>query len=357
MIEHRYIYKTDSVGKTRVWYQQQDGARYRTVAGIEGGSLVESGWTDCDGKQGRSAVEQATSEIESAYKHKLSREYHETRDTISAGAHFFKPMLAQKYESVSYPVFAQPKLDGVRCIATKDGMFSREGKPLPGATHVYAALMPLFAEDPDVILDGELYNHAFKDDFNAIVSLVKKANPDPARAARVKEFVQYHVYDMPSFEGTFSSRTLALQMIASIIDNPSIVYVETRQADSQRELDELYGHWLGLGYEGQMVRLNLPYEQKRSKTLLKRKEFIDDEYPVESIEAGQGNWAGVAKSVRCRLPDGRIFGAGIRGTRERAAELLNEDHKVVTVRYFQLTPDGIPRFPIVTKFHGAERTL
>lgn len=65
----------------------------------------------------------------------------------------------------------------------------------------------------------------------------------------------------------------------------------------------------------------------------------------------------MAKSVICRLPDGRTFGAGIKGSKERAVELLSEHHNVVTVHFFHLTPDGIPRFPVATKFWGAERTL
>jgi DNA ligase-1 len=125
----------------------------------------------------------------------------------------------------------------------------------------------------------------------------------------------------------------------------------------QDELDELYARWLEEGYEGQMVRLDLPYEQKRSKTLLKRKEFQDAEYQVVAIEPGVGNWAGAAKKVICRLEDGREFGAGIKGTYARGVELLNEKHDTATVKFFALTPDGIPRFGVATAFHGTEGRL
>ena len=179
MIKHREIYKRDSKGKTRVWSQEQDGALYRTVAGILGGNLVESGWTTCVGKQKRSDEEQATFEIIAAYKDKLTGEYHETLDTISEGAHFFKPMLAETYTTFPGECFAQPKLDGARCIITKDGLFSRKGKPLPGASHIWKAVEELFLADPEVILDGELYNHDLKDDFNSLMSMVKKGNPSP----------------------------------------------------------------------------------------------------------------------------------------------------------------------------------
>jgi DNA ligase-1 len=106
-----------------------------------------------------------------------------------------------------------------------------------------------------------------------------------------------------------------------------------------------------------MHRLDAPYEQKRSKTLRKRKEFQDEEFKVIRIEEGLGNWSGMAKRVVCQLPDGREFGAGIKGGMERARELLNETHHVATIQFFAYTPDGVPRFPVATKFHGEARTL
>lgn len=353
----RQIYKRDSAGKTRVWSQEIEGNRYRTIAGVLGGTLVESGWTTCVGKQGRTGEEQAAFEVEANYRHKLTREYHETLEATAGGAHFFKPMLAHKYEGgVSFPVYAQPKLDGIRCIATKDGLFSREGKPIHGVPHIAEALVQVFAFDETVVLDGELYNHQFKEDFGEISSMVRKQNPTAEQLAKSAELIEYHVYDMPSHDGVFTqrSRTLANLILGQ---HSSLVVVETHTAEDAEQLDTLYGQWLEAGWEGQMVRLNTPYEQKRSKSLLKRKEFVDAEFEVVSIDEGNGNWAGLAKRVTCRLPDGRTFGAGIKGNAARAAELLNEDHKVVTVQYFQLSPDGVPRFPVVTKFHGAERTL
>src|SRR3546814_5944064 len=93
------------------------------------------------------------------------REYHERVEDIGGGAHFFKPMLAEKYDAFE-PGFAQPKLDGVRCIATKDGLFSRQGKPITSCPHISTALTPLFEPTTSLELDGELYNHDLKEHFN-----------------------------------------------------------------------------------------------------------------------------------------------------------------------------------------------
>lgn len=360
MITHPEIYKIDSTGKTRVWYLEQIGSQYRTVAGILGGNLVTSEWTICSGKQGRDDIQQADFEVEAAYKHKLTREYHRTLDTIGAGAHFFKPMLAKEYAGWQGPCFVQPKLDGARCIATKDGLFSRQGKPFVSVPHIFEALRPIFEYDPSVVLDGELYNHDLRNDFGQIMSLVRQSKPTADDLARSEQLVQYHIYDMPSHSGVFSDRTYSLRVLRATrlpeAHGNSLQLVKTEFVTDPDQLDDVHANAMADGYEGTMVRLNQPYEQKRSKHLLKRKEFRTEEFEVVSIDEGLGNWSGVAKSVTCRLPDGRTFGAGIKGTRERAAELLGETHKEVTVRFFEYTPDGIPRFPVVIDFHPTGRT-
>ena len=52
------------------------------------------------------------------------------------------------------------------------------------------------------------------------------------------------------------------------------------------------------------------------------------------------------------------LGAGIRGTQAEMKALLGaRTPATATVRYFALTPDGVPRFPVVTAFHRAEGRL
>ena len=89
-----------------------------------------------------------------------------------------KPMLAYKAGikpiDFSEQVYIQPKLDGVRCLFTKDGAFSRTGKQFMNVKHIENELQPLFSDYPNLILDGELYNHALKNDFEKIISLVRK---------------------------------------------------------------------------------------------------------------------------------------------------------------------------------------
>lgn len=352
---HRQIYKRDNNGNVRVWQIEQSGTSYRILSGVKGGATVATGWIHPEGKQGRNDFQQTEFEIRSAYAHHLKREYFESESEIDA-PRFFKPMLARKYETFA-PGFAQPKLDGVRCVARREGLFTREGQPILGAPHVHEELLPVFASHPDLIIDGELYNHDLRDDFNQIISLVRKKEPDSDHLVRSCRLVQYHAYDLPSSEAVFSHRYAQLADVIAGSSLGVIQLVDTERVEDEAQYDQLHGEWLEAGYEGSMWRGDAQYEQKRSKTLMKRKEFQDAEFEVVSIEEGIGNWAGMAKSVICRLPDGRTFGAGIKGSKERAVELLSEQHKVVTVHFFHMTPDGVPRFPVVTKFWGDERVM
>ena len=77
----------------------------------------------------------------------------------------------------SKPVYIQPKLDGVRCLFTKDGAYSRTGKQFKNLAHIERELIPFFKDRPDLVLDGELYNHKLKHDYEKIISLVRKQKP------------------------------------------------------------------------------------------------------------------------------------------------------------------------------------
>lgn len=363
MKTHPTLYKRDTSGKVRVWFMRTNGDRHQTVSGIMNGFLVESGWTVCTPKNvGRSnettPEQQAELEVKAEYQKALDRDYYDRLEDIDNGK-FFQVMLASKY--AGWPGrghWAQPKLDGFRCRVTKDGMFSRQCQPITGAPHIHEALAQFFHEHPGAVLDGELYNHDLKDDFEKLSSILKKQKPTEAQLAESREKIQFWVYDYIS-EGKhpFGQRYELLGMDLMPYWGDVIVPVHTVHVGSQELLDQLYGEWLEAGFEGQMIRLDAPYEQTRSKSLQKRKEFQDREFECVAIEEGLGNWAGLAKRVVCRLPDGRTFGAGIKGNQKRAAELLSETHNIVTVQFFQLTNDGIPRFPVVTKFHGEGRTL
>ena len=129
------------------------------------------------------------------------------------------------------------------------------------------------------------------------------------------------------------------------------ILVDTDICASEKEVTEYYEKYVDEGYEGQMLRLDAFYENKRSKNLLKHKSFIDEEYTIVDICEGEGNRAGTAGYFVFQTKDGKPFKSNVKGTWEETAEMLKNRKKLIgkeaTVKYFNLTPDGIPRFPYV----------
>ena len=115
-----------------------------------------------------------------------------------------KPMLAYKVDKKpvdwSENVFIQPKLDGVRCVIQLDNnnkvvAHSRTGKQFFNIAHIEESLQDFFAHSPDIVLDGELYNHDLRDDFEKIISLVRKQKPTSDDRLQAKKLIQFHCYD------------------------------------------------------------------------------------------------------------------------------------------------------------------
>ncbi len=360
------LYTKDAKGKTRFWRLERFGGSYRSVSGLVGGKETTSAYTVAIPKNvGRSNAttgeEQAIAEIEAEYKKKRDRKYYDEGEEVG-GKKFYAPMLAEKFKDLPAGiVWAQPKLDGFRAIVTKDGITSRAGKPF-FLTHIMEALERFFEVYPEVVLDGELYNHDLKADFEKLGSLIKKQTRSPEQEKEVADLMQYHVYDVPSVDGNYQDRHdfMKFGVYEYISDAGPIKLVETLQIEHQDDLDEAFGRWLELGYEGQMVRLDdFSYESgKRSKSLLKRKEFLDAEFEISGVFEGEGNWAGYAKVLEFILPgdhrleNGKRPRAGIKGTQEFTKDLLENwrQYKYATVEFFGYTKAGIPRFPVAAKW-------
>jgi DNA ligase-1 len=367
----RPLYKRDTTGNVRVWTMESGWdddhiAGHRSHTGVKDGAVVTSEWKIASPKNigkvnATNALEQAVAEIAALYVQKLDRGYFEDESDID-NFDKFKPMLAAKYEDVPLnfeadgrgnEIYSQPKLDGIRCIARKDGLWSREGKVIVSCPHVEAELKPFFDKYPGAVIDGELYNHELKNDFNKITSLVRKSKLKLEDYQESALLVQYHVYDC-YMDDTFDNRFSFLWGCG--LQTP-VVYVKTTQVNSQKELDDLYDGYVEAGYEGQMVRLNREYQSKRSKFLLKRKEFVTEEFQVISTEEGQGNWSGHIKRFIIKLGSGNICGAGVRGNQATMKALFESGDTPdwATVRYFNLTPDGVPRFPVVIDWGKGQR--
>jgi DNA ligase-1 len=397
------IYKRTSTGAVQIWYGELDGeGRYRTSSGQQGGVITTSEWTVAEAKNvGRSnattEIEQARLELESKYRDRLEKDYHRDVNNIDT-VRFVSPMLADKWEDKFHHirngelVFLQPKLDGFRAIAQFSHLAkhnvvfnSRNGKPFLGPVHLAEALSPLFQRQPDLILDGELYNHDHKDQFEALSSGIKKEPKTPELMERARRVVQYHVYDLPSSSNdNYGSRYAALDELFSnepelqsdmfhLVENHSIIW----DGDAA-QMNDIVSEFLERGYEGGMAKRNTPYVFKRTPHLLKVKNFMEEEFEIVGIEEGKGNWTGCAKRVFISVPtapvvlndwiinrdtgvvekfDGaqknyqRASKATPTGTQDEMRRVAQEIGKYIgsycTLKFFRYTESGVPYLPII----------
>lgn len=346
------LYHKAKGGDLRQWTVWADDDTIYTEYGQVDGKLQVSSKKAEAKNVGRSnetsPSEQARLEAESMWRFKVERKYSETPE--AAQEELMLPMLAHKYEDkkkhVTYPAFVQPKLDGVRCIAKWEDksviLLSRSGKPYK---------MPLIQADlmgwmpKDVILDGELYLHGAS--CQTITSLVKKWKPESNQ-------VIFNVYDAPVVNGedslNFDER---LQYLRDIEDStpPTIAIVPTLSADSHKELMEYHGFFLEKGYEGAILRLPHGLYQwgYRSSELLKVKEFQDAEFRVLSARDGKGKMEG-GVIWTCVVNGHNTFECTMKVTMEERPRMYKNRDKYIgrdlTVRFFDRTDDGIPRFPV-----------
>ena len=263
-----------------------------------------------------------------------------------------KAMLAHKYneDKAHYPAFIQPKLDGVRCLFTAKGAFSRANNQFMNVDHIEQALKPFFAKNPTAILDGELYNHGLKDDFEKIISLVKKKKPTDNDKAEAAELVQYHVYDVASM--TIAPYSLRFNFIQDLTYTYPICKVDTQVALDFDEALKMHKKNLKLGYEGSIYRsFEGRYKGTRSWDLMKFKDFHDDEATIIGYDIGQGKREGTLGKFIMMDDDGNTFGCppGKGYNYKDLANMLNNVTDYIgeraTFTYFERTKAGSYRHP------------
>ena len=267
-----------------------------------------------------------------------------------------KAMLAHKFDNNrvdwSKPLYIQPKLDGVRCLITKDGAFSRTGKQFKNIAHIELSLKSFFDQQPDVVLDGELYNHDLKDDFEKIISLVRKQKPTDDDRLDAKNLTQFHCYDY--FDGVQynSYKTRMNNLVTSDIYSYCVRYVPAKLVDSYNYARTLHKQYLDEGYEGSIIRLDGLYKHGRSYDLMKFKDFSDTEATIIGYEVGQGKRTGTLGKFIMQDDEGVKFGCppGKGYNYKDLADMLTNvtDYigKRATFTYFQRTKANSYRHPL-----------
>lgn len=362
------LYTKDSLGKIRIWHMEQDQNKYRTISGLIDGEQVTSDWTVVSGKNiGRSnetsASEQAKKEIEAKYKKQEKTGYFKDIKDVDQQK-YISPMLAKNLNDYkdeidlsngSYGL--QCKFNGVRCIATKKGLFSRTGEEFLSVPHISENLKSFFEKHPEAVLDGELFNTELREELNSIIKLTRKTvNITEEDLKKSREIIQYFVYDgfdcskkETHSDSCYEARKKWIDK--SINGLPSINPVETFICSTEEELQNIYNGLIEQRHEGGILRnMNSPYQFKRSKDLLKIKPENDAEFRITGISEGQGNWAGKAKIISLKSLDVSQyeFNATFKGSMEDAKKCLEEKDKwigeIVTIKYNGFTGLGVPNY-------------
>ena len=366
------IFKRTQTGAIQEWLITIEGNSFFTTEGQTNGKKTISKPTIVKGKNiGRSnettACEQALKQAKSKWTKKIETGYTEDIKKIDIALTYFSPMLAHKYNNyktkIKFPVLVSAKIDGARVIATKNGLYTRNGKEYLSCPHINKLLKPLFKVHPTWVIDGEVYSH--DNNFEKIMSLVKKKKPKEEDLKASEEMVKLWVFDgvIDDKKCEFKNR---FNMIKNEITNlipdyeKHIVFVENKIANNHEEVVKAHDKYVEQGYEGVMIRIvDSPYECKRSKNLLKLKSFQDDEFEILEIIEGIRGRSNMAGKIKVKDKQGNIFGAGIKGGEEYYKELLKNKDKLVgklaTVRYQELSKDGIPRFPVVVNIDPIDR--
>ena len=269
-----------------------------------------------------------------------------------------KPMLAYPVSNkpIDYtkPVFMQPKLDGVRCLIQYDDgkvtAYSRTGKVWQNIEHITLNLYQFFDKHPNVILDGELYNHDFKDDFESIISMVRKTKPTAEDRVISANNVQFHCYDIVDEVLTFDMRIHFIKQ--SLPSSYCVKHVHTMQITSHENALMFHESYKAGGYEGSILRLNDVYQCKRSHSLRKFKDFSDAEATIVGYLDGKGKRTGTLGKFIMQDDNGVEFGCppGKGYTYKQLGTMLENIGDYIgqraTFTFFERTKAGSYRHPL-----------
>lgn len=252
------------------------------------------------------------------------------------------PMLAHKFrdhlDKVEWPCYIQPKLNGMRMLFDGTVGWSRGNKAV-----IPEVIEHLQFDTHGYTLDGELMlpdNVLLQESMKAIKKYRSELSPT----------LLYHVYDVVDNHLPYSARyEIVKQICANAPTNVKIV--PTKLCKTEMEVNKSHKDFVKFGFEGTMIRnSNMVYEiGKRSYSLLKLKDFQDAEYRIVDIIDGDGSDKNLAIFI-LETDSGKHFNCRPEGNQENRANLYINRSKLIgkylTVRYFELSKDGIPIFPV-----------
>lgn len=288
------------------------------------------------------AEEQAYLEMQSIVKKQHDKGYHEKGKKADI---LPLPMLANKYVDKkknidwSSGVYMQPKYNGMRMLYDGKKAWSRGGKLM-----IPEVIQHLQFNTDGYIVDGEL----ILPDMPVLQQTMKAAKK---YRKGVSDKLIYVIYDIVEPDMSFERRGTIYRSIVEATKNKNIVAAPTIRVFSEQEMVRAHVHYTTMKFEGSILRLGgMGYEiGHRSNQLLKLKDFVDAEFEVVSLTEGDGKFKGKAIFI-CKTKSGVLFNVTPEGNSEHREWLwkTRKQHikKWLTVRYQELTNDGVPQFPV-----------
>ena len=369
------LYKRDSTGALMVWriatvgnkmiirYGNAFGKIQRVVHRTEAKNVGRSNAT--------SPEMQALVEARSRWDAQIKDGYVQDRDQAARGEDVIggiKPMLAHKFQDhkskITFPCWVQPKLDGNRNVCIVKGydvkLYSRSRKPINSVPHIVHAVRSAFGGDGvDVILDGELMlgESSNATNFQNLQKIVRKSKEVSTQSGRV-DFCVFDAVVNGHFGQDYDERRQWLESAFARVRHSNLRIVPTYQANSLCEVNKLFAKFLDNGHEGAIIRSRCGgYDGKRSFHLLKLKSMEDSEFLIVGVKEGKGTLEGHGIFV-CVTPAGVKFRVKMRGPLSALKEVWESKHQYVnrmlTVQYFEMTPEGKPRHPVGLRLRDPE---
>lgn len=317
------------------------------------------------GKKNETTVlTQALIEGRSMYDKKIKSGYTTTIE-LSKGLpkqDFPFPMAVQSYEKykhkLEYPLYIQPKLDGVRMIAkwvnNQVIIRSRRLHELADFEFIKKELSIFLSKYSNIFIDGELYNHEMQ--LQQISGIVRAQLGDTSNQKQLQFWV-FDCFDIQQPDLTFKERTDLLQQIFKNKKNQYIRIVPTTLVQTEKNADVLYNQFLKDKYEGVIYKSSdAKYEfsftkEKRSMYYQKRKACFDAEYKIVGFTQGdKGKDVGAVIFIM-QTKKGDTFHSVPNATYDERYEIYQDclqhfdikyKNKMATIQYDDLSKAGIP---------------
>lgn len=244
------------------------------------------------------------------------------------------------------------KLNGNRCVWYKGKLYTRQGKEYTGLDHIINNIKYIFG-DEDVVLDGELVykNNEMLSDSEAF----RKGTGIAQSKDKDKSDLRFIIFDIITAEDfergssklTYKERVEKLWWLRGVLGDPDVpknisVVDIFYQGTDQSEI------WKWLHYaeendlEGVVLNLDAPYQCKRTKDLIKVKEFYNVDLEIVGYEEGSGKLTGTLGALIVDFKGNKVnVGSGLDDATR--AELWNDRDsligKIVEVKYKEISMD------------------